>query len=515
MRLDLVALFTASIFGHAVDARACDGDLTVKTKGGVIHGTFDDATPDVRQFLGIPYARPPVGDLRFAPPQPALPFKELDAKEMTPSCMQYANKVPNINTHEVLEYNLGGLNMSTGPISEDCLTLSIWAPRGKAKKNLPVIIFFYGGAFTVGGTNSPYLIPAEWIQRTQEHIVISFNHRDNIFGYTNAAGLPADQQNPGILDARLAIEWVRDNIASFGGDPTRIGLWGESSGATIIAYYSYVYLADPIANSVILDSGNEFIDILSYDPTHANFTYVASQLGCGSGSGSGNLSPADELACMRKLPAAAINTLIESYTDVGGTPPVFFSASIDGATVLANYSALARAGRIARLPALIGSNAQDGVSFAPYAPDAVDQALADEMTAVFFFCPSYQAARARIVAHGGEVPVYRFVYSGDFANVSPKPWMGAYHGSEMPAVFGTHGLFRGESSELERATSRAMQDAWVEFVATAGERMTVVDGWDKWNDVDGGRVVEFGNGVPARVMDTAEMEKQCQALGLS
>ncbi|KAH6623303.1 Alpha/Beta hydrolase protein [Chaetomium tenue] len=512
MRLKVVALLAASIVGpSAVDARACDGDLTVKTKGGVIHGTFDDSTPDVRQFLGIPYARPPVGDLRFAPPQPAPPFGELDAKEMTPSCMQYANKVPNIQTHEVLEYNLGGLNGSTGPISEDCLTLGIWAPRGKAKKNLPVIMFFYGGAFTVGGTNSPYLIPAEWIQRTQEHIVISFNHRDNIFGYTNAAGLPPDQQNPGLLDARLAIEWVRDNIASFGGDPTRIGLWGESSGATIIAYYSYIYRSDPIANSVILDSGNEFIDILSHNPTHSNFTYVASQLGCG------NLPPLAELTCMRNnVSATAINTLIETYTDAGRSPPVFFSPSVDdGATVFANYSARAQAGRIARLPALIGSNAQDGVAFVPYDPQGVDQALADEMTAVFFFCPSYQAARARITAHGGGMPVYRFVYAGNFTNVSPKPWMGAYHGAEMPLVFGTHGLFRGESGELERETSRVMQDVWVEFVATAGERMTVVEGWDAWREVDGGRVVEFGNGVPARVMDTKEMEKQCQALGLS
>ncbi|KAH6847627.1 Alpha/Beta hydrolase protein [Chaetomium sp. MPI-CAGE-AT-0009] len=508
MRVDVVALLAVSIFGHAVDARACDADLSVKTKGGVIHGTFDDATPDVRQFLGIPYARPPVGDLRFAPPQPAPPFGELDAKEMTPSCMQYTNSVPNIQTHEVLEYNLGGLNGSTGPISEDCLTLSIWAPRGKAKKNLPVIMFFYGGGFTVGGTNVPYLIPAEWIQRTQDHIVVSFNHRDNIFGYTNAAGLPPDQRNPGLLDARLAIEWVRDNIASFGGDPTRIGLWGESSGAIIIAYYSYVYRDDPIANSVILDSGNEFIDVLSYDSTHSNFTYLASQLGCG------DLNPTQELACMRQVDALQITDFIRTYTDAGRTPPLFFSASVDAHTVFANYSALAAAGQIARLPALIGSNAQDGVSFAPYSPDSVDQALADQMTAVFFFCPSYQAARARVVAHGGEVPVYRFVYSGNFTNVSPKPWMGAYHGAEMPPVFGTHGLFRGESSELEYATSWAMQDAWVEFVATAGERMTV-DRWDAWKEVDGGRVVEFGNGVPARLMDTTEMEEQCRALGLS
>ncbi|KAK4033719.1 Alpha/Beta hydrolase protein [Parachaetomium inaequale] len=508
MRLNLATGLVASVFGLTADARACDGDLTVRTKGGVVHGTTDSATPAVRQFLGIPYARPPLNDLRFAPPQPALPFGELDAKKMPPSCMQYVSNTTSVITQDVLEFNLGGLNGTTGPISEDCLTLSVWAPRGTTKKNLPVIIFLYGGAFTVGGTDVPYLIPAQWIQRTQDHIVVAFNHRDNIFGYPNAAGLAPHERNVGLLDARLAIEWVRDNIASFGGDPTRIGLWGESSGAIIISYYSYVYRDDPIANSVILASGNEFIDILVRDPAHSNFTFVASHFGCDS------TSPAEELACMRKVDAFAIADFVDGYIDAGTAPPLFISAVIDGHTVFDNYAALAQAGKVARLPALIGSNAQDGVLFVPYSPDGVDEALADQTMMTYFFCPTYQAARARVAAHAGDVPVYRYVYAGNFSNVSPRGWMGAYHGAEMPLVFGTHPLFRGNSTELEYATGYAMQDTWLRFVATAGEEMAV-EGWDARDGVDGGRVVEFGNGVPARLMDTAELEKQCREMGLA
>ncbi|KAK4247518.1 Alpha/Beta hydrolase protein [Corynascus novoguineensis] len=511
MRLYLATLLAASVCISAIDALADNGDLSVQTKGGVVHGTIDSATPAVRQFLGIPYARPPVENLRFAPPQPALPFGELEAKQMPPSCMQYMSLLPNIYTREVPEFNLGGFNETTGPISEDCLFLSVWAPRLKSKKKLPVIIFFYGGAFTVGGINAPYLVPSNWIQRTQNHIVVAFNHRDNIVGYPNAAGLPPDKQNVGLLDARLAVEWVRDNIGAFGGDPERIGLWGQSSGGIIISYYSYVYREDPIANSVILASGNEFIDILSHDPTHGNFTFVASHFGCG------NLNPADELACMRRADVGQIEDFLRAHGDVGRTPPAFFSAVIDEHTVFADYASLARAGRIARLPALIGSNAQEGITFIPYDPNGGDLALADQMTMTFFFCPTYQAARARIAAHGGDVPVYRYLYAGNFSNVSPKGWMGAYHGAEEPMVFETHSLVRGESTALQRKTAHAMQDAWVSFVATAGRRMTV-EGWGAKGEeglVDGGRVVEFGNGVPARLVDTSELEKQCREMGIS
>ncbi|KAL2163292.1 hypothetical protein VTH06DRAFT_5348 [Thermothelomyces fergusii] len=477
--------------------------MTAGGKDGVVHGAIDDATPAVRRFLGIPYARPPTGDLRFAPPRPALPFGELEATKMPPSCMQYISGIPNIYNREVPEYNLGGLNETTGPISEDCLALSIWAPIRTSSKALPVIVFFYGGAFTFGGIDAPYLIPSNWIQRKQSHIVVAFNHRDNILGYPNAAGLPPGQQNLALLDARLAVEWVRDNIAAFGGDPARIGLWGQSSGAVLIAYYTYAYRDDPIASSVILSSGSEFIDAQRYDPAHGNFTFVAAHFGCGG------LGPAAELYCMRRADMSQIQDFLRARGDAGDEPPVLFPPSVDGRTVFANYSVLARAGLVARLPALIGSNAHDGVAFVPYAPDGGDAALADRRTAALFFCPAYRSARARGAAHRGAAPVYRYLYAGNFSNVSPRPWMGAYHGAELPLLFGTHALARGPSTELERRTSRAMQDAWVRFVATAGREMTV-EGWDAKGQADAGGVVEFGNGVPAKLTDTTELDRKCR-----
>lgn len=503
MQLKSATLIAVAAFRCTASALSCDDDLTVQTVGGAVHGAVDSATPAVRQFLGIPYAQPPVKDLRFAPPLPALPFGDLDAKDMPPSCMQYAIRTPSVTVNDILEFNLGGLNGTTGPVSEDCLTLSIWTPRGKTKTDLPVLVFFYGGAFVAGGTNTPYLLPSQWIQRTQSHIVVAFNHRDNIFGFPNAAGLPLEEQNVGLLDQRLALEWVRDNIAAFGGDPKRIGAWGESSGAVGIGYYSYTYKDDPIVNSLIMDSGNEFIDILTWDSAHNNFTFMASQFGCG------DLSPAEELSCMRQVDAFDLEEFMSEYYEAGKTPLITFSPVVDNRTVFANYTTLAEAREIGRLPALIGSNAQDGVTFVTYSPDGVDVGLADDITQVWFFCTTYQSAKTRISAHTG--PVYRYLYAGNFTNISPRGWMGAWHGSEMPLVFGTHSLYRGNSSSLEYETSYAMQDAWLTFVASAGER-TPVEGWDTWDEVDGGRVVEFGNGVPARILDTSEMDKACDAL---
>jgi len=473
MRFKTAAILAATVLYHGISARYADDDRAIEGRGGRIYGGVDPATPDVRHFLGIPYAQPPLKDLRFAPPKPALPFGEFSATRMPPSCMQYLTDKPLPTTRDVPEFNPAGLNGTTGPISEDCLTLSVWTPRDMPdpKRKLPVLVFFYGGAFQAGGTSVPYQIPAQWVQRNKNTIVVTFNHRGNIFGFPNAAGLPAQEQNVGLLDHRLALEWVSNNIHAFGGDNSTIGLFGHSSGSVAIAYYTYTYVQDPLAGSVILSSGNEYIDILSRDPGHGNFTFVASHVGCG------NLAPAEELACMRRADAHAIEDFIYRYSDAGSVPPVYFSPVIDERTVFGNYTARAQEGQIARLPTLIGTSRDEGVLFEPYNPAGVDAALAEETTRASFYCPSLKAARTRLDAG---IPVFRYIYSGNFSNVSPRPWMGAYHGSELPMLFGTYGLYRGASTDLEGQTSSNMQHTWREFTRTGGFGAGVL-GWDPWD----------------------------------
>ncbi|CCC11713.1 hypothetical protein SMACR_04696 [Sordaria macrospora] len=515
---------------HCVDPSS----LSVKVSGGILHGIVKETEdPCVRQFLGIPFAQPPVGNLRFAPPQPAAPFGELKVKKLPPSCIQYlSTDPPSIYTQDVTEYNVQGLNVTSPNISEDCLTLSLWAPPATKKDSLPVIVFVYGGAFSTGGQDVPTQIPTDWVQRKKDHIVVTFNYRLNIFGFPNARGIPLTEQNVGLLDQRLAVEWVRDNIAAFGGDPTRITLWGQSAGAVSVGYWQYAYPTKPIVNTFIMDSGNELTPLAhSLDAAQLGFTRIAVEVGCG------NLTAAEELACMKSsnVTADAIITALQTENAAAGTDftkVLFFTPVIDNATVFPDYTARSLAGEVAKVPTILGSNAQDGLAFVSLNPNnTVNQTEAFEATIDFFFCPAFKAATNRLLA---SVPLFRYIYFGNFSDVSPSPFLGAYHGAELPLLFGTYDVFPETSTsspppdeKLEVATSHAIQDDWV-AVAANGVSGLEMRGWPEYRDVESGLVRSYGvanpnanananggsglGGVPAGVADARAIEGLCPAI---
>ena len=137
----------------------------------------------------------------------------------------------------------------------------------------------------------------------------------------------------GFLDQRLALEFVRSNIAAFGGDLARITLWGQSAGALSVDYYNFAYPEDPIVSGLIMDSGTALYPSVTLDPSHSNFTFVAAQLGCK------DLSPTAELACMRNISSIAIETLIQDYVDNGTQPVLSFNPITDNRTKFSNYTA--------------------------------------------------------------------------------------------------------------------------------------------------------------------------------
>ena len=194
---------------------------TVNTSSGIIKGIIHRAQPNVRQFVGAPFAQQPVDSLRWEPPQ-RLPQSAssdvVEATKLPPDCPQYLTTIGrSVYKNDVLQFNLQGVN-TTGTTSEACLTLSVWAPLGeKQERNsnsddalLSVLVFTNGGAFVNGGQNVPYQLPPQWIQQSQDHIVVSFNYRFNIFGYPNTADL--DKQNLGTLDQHMAVQWLQHNI---------------------------------------------------------------------------------------------------------------------------------------------------------------------------------------------------------------------------------------------------------------------------------------------------------------
>ncbi|KUJ09773.1 chlorogenic acid esterase precursor [Mollisia scopiformis] len=470
-------LFTASLFYTSTNAVS----LTVDTTVGTVYGLINGSNPNVAQFLGIPYAEPPVGQLRWAPPVPKSPVGVIDATYFGPSCPQViatAQSDPNVYTVDSRDF------LIYGPTSEDCLRLSVWKPATTpSNADLPVIMFFYGGGLSTGGMAINYQIPTRWVERSQSHIAVVFKFLSSQrLWLSQCAGLNQTEQNLGLLDQRLAVEWVQANIASFGGDPSRITIWGQSAGAESVNYYQFAHPDDPIVAGVICDSGTALPISFAVSPStsglYTDFTLLAGHLGCG------NLSATAELACMRNVSADTIEGFLTSYT---GTPTLSFGAIADNKTVFANYTQLFNEGMTAKMPTIFGSNNNEGGSLGVWFENGTAENYTNANTITLsILCAAEQSA---ILRYPHNATTYRYYYAGNFTNISPQSWEDAYHSSELPLVMGTYGITHGPSSAFEEAVSVVMQDLWLAFM-TDPENGPPAQGWPVWSP--DGSVIEFG-----------------------
>ncbi|KAJ7725456.1 Alpha/Beta hydrolase protein [Mycena metata] len=255
---------------HFSTATPIGAGREITTDSGVLHGFIDPSSSAVRQFLGVSFALPPTSTRRWLPP---MGFNKstvsINTTAFGPACPQIplsTQLTPDIFSTK------GGNQTEFFPVeefSEDCLTLNVWTPASTDGSKLPVLVWFFGGAFLQGGAHSLYFNPTSWIQRTQGHIVVSVNYRINIFGLPNAPGLT--DRNLGLLDQRAVLEWVRTNIGALGGDPGRIVTWGESSGTISVGFLHFLLPADPIVYGSIMESGTALVPAkisLSNDTAH-------------------------------------------------------------------------------------------------------------------------------------------------------------------------------------------------------------------------------------------------------
>ncbi|PYI14925.1 carboxylesterase, type B [Aspergillus violaceofuscus CBS 115571] len=466
------ALLVASLAGIVACSSASPDPLTISTTSGIVHGGVNSSMPDVKQFLGIPFAQPPVDSLRWLPPQRLdTPDSVINGTEYPPSCIQITT------WDDTSVFSVIPETLILNGVSEDCLTLSVWAPKtADAGSKLPVLIWIYGGSFVAGGTDTPAWHAGQWVQRSQEHIVVSIQYRLNIFGWPGAEGL--EDQNLGFLDQRAGIEWVQENIAAFGGDPDNMVLWGQSAGGGSVDVQNFAYPDDPIVNGFISDSGSVFLTVETRSEGYTNFSSVARHFNCTAGSAAATLD------CMRQVPAAAIESVLEVESSLT------FYPWIDDKVVFNNYTERYVQGRVSNKPAIFGSNANEGASLITLpepATAAPDEATVAAITQRFQCAAPYSTQlRGRL-----GLQTYNYQYRGNFSNVSPLWWMGAYHCSELPLLFGTSGDFRGADTPFETEVSRRMQQLWLAFVKSPACGLAA----HGWQDASSGLVQVFANGT--------------------
>ena len=244
-----------AVAGTRDGSRKTKGEEQVRVESGILEGKTS-ADGKVLIFLGIPFAAPPVGDLRWKEPQPVAKWDGArQSKKFGPRCMQggiYADMV----------------FRDAGP-SEDCLYLNVWTPRTKTAEKLPVMVWIYGGGFQAGSTSEP--------RQDGEHlahkgvVVVSMNYRLGIFGFFSHPDLTAESPhhasgNYGLMDQAAALKWVHENIAAFGGDPERVTIFGESAGSFSVSAQMASPIAKPFVHGAIGESGAFFGKTLRTKP---------------------------------------------------------------------------------------------------------------------------------------------------------------------------------------------------------------------------------------------------------
>ncbi|MBV9927935.1 MAG: carboxylesterase family protein [Acidobacteria bacterium] len=311
-------------------ARAATPDR-VKTSTGVVEGPGRQAS-GVRAFKGIPYAAPPVGELRWRPPQASKSWEGVrHAEKFGPRCMQ----------HPVF----GDMNFRSDGMSEDCLYLNVWTPAKSEKDKLPVLVYFYGGGFIAGDGSEPRY-DGEALAR-RGIVTVTLNYRLGLFGFFAHPELSKESTqhasgNYGLLDQAAALRWVHENIAAFGGDPRRITVAGESAGSASVS----AQMASPLSRDFIAGAIGESGSVLS--TMRAVPLAQAEEVGAKFATEIG----ASSLAALRALPT-------EKLMEATGKQPFRFPIAVDGYFFNEPPHETYAAGRQAHVPLLVGWNSEE------------------------------------------------------------------------------------------------------------------------------------------------------------
>lgn len=492
MRLAFFSLLTLST---AVSAAAPAPQ--VRVDGGRVAGAAGDG---VAAFKGIPFALPPVGELRWRPPQPVAPWKGVrQTTEFGTDCMQMRRNFP-------------GATATPRPVSEDCLYLNVWRPAAASAKKLPVLVWIYGGGYTGGASSSASTDGTEFAK--QGVVLVNFNYRVGRFGFFAFPALSRERpeepkSNFAFMDQIAALQWVKRNIAAFGGDPDNVTIFGESAGGASV----HALLASPMARGLfhkaIVQSGGARdgeitarpLDKDNFDP---NYLVSGETIGLNFGRKVGIAGSDDAaLAKMRALSAEAVlaagdqpswNT--ENLTYAG---PV-----IDGKVLTETAESAYKGGRQAKVPLLVGSNSADNgggrvgapskegffirfatrrkEAIAAYDPDGTKDlaTLLSQGDDDYGHAEPARFAARSFVAAGAPAYLYRFSYVAASAREQLKA--GAPHASEIPYVFNTlRSRYGNTVTPQDDSVAKTMQAYWVNFARAGDPNGAGLPAWPRYD----------------------------------
>ena len=416
-------------------------------------------------FRGIPFAEPPVGELRWQSPIPVKQSQVVDARTFKPACMQdtYTTEW----YHDVIESFDQDKSMfqHVELVSEDCLYLNIWTQSIDSSEKKPVMVWIYGGNDVGGWTYEPDYLGHNLAQK--DVVVVSIPYRLNIFGFFNHPEMENQSGNFGLEDEILALQWVKDNIAQFGGDPENITLFGESAGGAHVSYHIASPLSEGLFDRGIIQSGGYNLS----NPSRLNSLDDANKLALETQNKAGVLN-------FNELTQLSSNKLLEISSNLYHP----YHPIVDGELIPDNITKIFNEGVLNDVDVMIGSNKNEDLLYVDenptledfseliqwHHPNKVDEILgmldiSDLRMAMDRFgtnqdtaCPSILIARS--MAKTGN-HVYQYLFAREREG-SEK--ILAYHGAEIPYVFNTHDAFLPTTEEDLKLTEQ-MMEYWTEF----------------------------------------------------
>jgi len=506
----MMKIFSAIIAGLALaPAALAQAPAPVRTGAGLVQGTVEDG---ITIYKGIPFAAPPVGDLRWRAPQPAAPWTGVkNADKFAPACIQ--NQIAN-----------RALGIEEVETNEDCLYLNVWTPAKSRRDRLAVMVWIYGGGFSIGATSLKQYDGKNLAKKGV--VVVSVSYRVGELGFMAHPELTAEQGghsgNYGLLDQIAGLQWVKKNIAAFGGDPKRVTIFGESAGGISVSMLAASPLAKGLFQGAISESGGSFASARFANEGGENVPplSVAEQSGKNFLSKLGVSSIADA----RKISADEL--LKKSPPGLGGAWPTF-----DGYVLPGDQYDLYEAKRYNDTPILVGTNSDEGALFvatitAPAYLKSVHDGYgeyADKILAAYpggsdtealrsdrdlfrdtgFAWNTWTWARLQAKTGKGKAFVYYFSHRPPYADTPQSKSWGAAHAGELGFVFGQFGTGMTPTAD-DHAVSDQIESYWTNFAKNGDPNGAGLPQWPAFTS-DDQQVMNLDD--PSKAIPVPNMDK--------